>query len=758
MGLFSTKKKHHVDTSVVRIMENDLIPDILQTAVAEAIFTGGSVTTSVLNGMLNNNSRNFERAYRYAASGDYFYGLPNTRILSSNDGIALAEAAMTADVGETLVVEYLQFRPLNNVHAGFQYMSETWGFDPEANTVTNYPGATGKTVYLEKMVAVHETSLGAEPEMSSLGTWGASTQSGVTPERTPRPELVNDEELRIGENETESVELHLLLSDDTTEAITRTVEIVDLSAFDTDQEYYQAKYRYEVGGNWVYGYWTYNTREARFPDLDAVFLEPTFINPGTYFPITVFRKGDVNRADLSLAETAEYKSSVKLMKYLGMDFQEMGDQIHENPGIDDIRQAVMLMAVPITADTQVEMDYLFRFFKALAARIPSYSAGDELSNGAALSGAPQESYALRIADADFETTISLDRIATRLVGGSIGDIGTCTNSTELVSSDTQWTGNIQLRTIGAQVVHTGRRFFRKQITEAIYEEVEVFNPSIRFEIYGDKGVEGGATDERFLIPLDYEIASEFTILEKEDLYHRSLHLVFNSHIVEKTKWYESGVFQIFMVVVAVVLAVWSYGASLKLLYAGLVAGGTAATAALIVFLKTVLTFLVQAVVLKWAFTEVVALIGTDWAIVLAAVAIMYGGYTMLKDGSWLLNATAETMLQLSSNLMVGVSGHLKNEFSDYMNELREFNIFKEGKWEELEEANKLLGGPNLLDADLFIRAEPLVIPGEGPDAFYNRTVHSGNLGAESLNFIQNFVDISLRLPEVSETTGDSFYV
>jgi len=93
-----------------------------------------------------------------------------------------------------------------------------------------------------------------------------------------------------------------------------------------------------------------------------------------------------------------------------------------------------------------------------------------------------------------------------------------------------------------------------------------------------------------------------------------------------------------------------------------------------------------------------------------------------------------------------------------MNELREFNIFKEGKWEELEEANKLLGGPNLLDADLFIRAEPLVIPGEGPDAFYNRTVHSGNLGAESLNFIQNFVDISLRLPEVSETTGDSFYV
>jgi hypothetical protein len=50
----------------------------------------------------------------------------------------------------------------------------------------------------------------------------------------------------------------------------------------------------------------------------------------------------------------------------------------------------------------------------------------------------------------------------------------------------------------------------------------------------------------------------------------------------------------------------------------------------------------------------------------------------------------------------------------------------------------------------------MVVFGEKPDEYYARTIHSGNVGLESMNIVQNFVDISLRLPTMQETAGDTF--
>ena len=54
---------------------------------------------------------------------------------------------------------------------------------------------------------------------------------------------------------------------------------------------------------------------------------------------------------------------------------------------------------------------------------------------------------------------------------------------------------------------------------------------------------------------------------------------------------------------------------------------------------------------------------------------------------------------------------------------------------------------------MFIGMEPLYVPGESADGFYGRLLNDGDLGVKSLDLVQNFVDISLRLPEVEETIG-----
>ncbi|OZB40381.1 MAG: hypothetical protein B7X50_08605 [Alishewanella sp. 34-51-39] len=89
--------------------------------------------------------------------------------------------------------------------------------------------------------------------------------------------------------------------------------------------------------------------------------------------------------------------------------------------------------------------------------------------------------------------------------------------------------------------------------------------------------------------------------------------------------------------------------------------------------------------------------------------------------------------------------------------MTEFSLIADQKWAELEEVKNLLGKENLLDPFEFIGKEPRVIFGESPDQFYNRTIHSGNIGVLALDANSSFIDISLTLPKLPQTFGESDY-
>jgi hypothetical protein len=44
-----------------------------------------------------------------------------------------------------------------------------------------------------------------------------------------------------------------------------------------------------------------------------------------------------------------------------------------------------------------------------------------------------------------------------------------------------------------------------------------------------------------------------------------------------------------------------------------------------------------------------------------------------------------------------------------------------------------------------------VIFGEAPEEYFNRTVHSGNVGILGIKAISDYVDNALKLPELHET-------
>ena len=881
MGIFSSKKKHYVDTQVMRVVEDELLPNSMQAAMVRSIFTDGlTVTDAVINEGLNGSYRNFERAYRYAKK-DYFYGLPSARVQSSTAGNALVKAAIQSEINKTITMDYIHYRPINNIHEGWRFAVDTWKYAHQENELTALTVQKGYPVFLEKMVAVHRREAGNEPEVATLGNWGESTEGGALADPDDDSTLGNltaslqtgipavdfdadmdidklevDMEIKIGPTYTESVEIHWIgeekqykterqldkdgnpykvkaasdgsvfmaqvdangdyiksngqyvefkedelqgtwtywpdgsprtftlnayqnhgapvldpwgiYHDVVTEIapiVRRGVHTVDLSAYDGEDEYYQARYHYGTGANEVEGYWTYKPNGTH-EELDAAMEPVEFISAGTYFPITVFRSEKVNMSDSSKSDTEAHITSTKLLKYLGMDYQEMGDSLHENDDIKDIRQAVMMMGVPITTENQVEMNYLHTYFSELSERL---SPPNDAGIGSGLNVTPDVSHAIDFADADFHTSMSFDGIEREIVAGSINDewididgnqwpapvrVGTCKN--ELVSDVRvgQFIGKFNLGVATPTI-----RRIRKQVTEFQYEEIRIKNIKMRYHIARGKGAEGGQDDDRLLVPVDYAIARSLPFLQREELYYRSMHMVFNSHVVQKIKWYERGAFKALLIIVAVVITIWSLGTTWQAAVAAAGVGATT-TAIVVVLVQMLLTDLVIGMAVQFALTELIELLGVEIGIVLAIVAVaasMYAPTAAPKGATGIMaHMTTQNLLMVSSGLFKGVQEELANMFGKLQSDQDAFNLMAEEKWSELEEAQKEMDTSTDLDPWLFVGHTPLHVWGEKPDSYYNRLT-TQNPGAASIEIVQNFVKTSLRLPTIQDTIGDSIY-
>ena len=132
------------------------------------------------------------------------------------------------------------------------------------------------------------------------------------------------------------------------------------------------------------------------------------------------------------------------------------------------------------------------------------------------------------------------------------------------------------------------------------------------------------------------------------------------------------------------------------------------------------------------------------------MAAAYGLHTALEAGSVAGAPWAQELLQLSSGLSKAIGENLKDMFGDLLGEFQTLDLLKDEATKKLEAANDLLNTKNYLS--------PFAIFGESPDDFYNRTVHSGNIGMNGISALSSYVDIALRLPKLDETIGENTYV
>jgi hypothetical protein len=738
--------KTTVGTTVMRVIEDKDLPGSIQTGVTKALLKQGEMVDYVLEELVTGIGIKAQRMYEYAKGGAYVHGLPSGQYTTGVAALEQVTAALQTIEGGALVdIGYSRYGPPNNLHIGWFKLMADHGYNPSTNQLSVLTAAKGTPVYLDDMVVVVPQAIIDNIEPTTLSQWGIAPRAGYTPKRTNgtaatrkliQPSLVEVEAGAASE--------YLRVTYGWEVAGVYTLDSFTIPVLDADYpgNYFHA--RYTVGG--VVKYWLYRDGEGTFPALDAVYDRAPVSN-GSYFPFAYFRHD--KRSEISDKTTDAYKTSKKLVSYLGMDYDQVATAVDTNPGIADVQQAILMMAVPANTANQIERKYLWRFFNNMfLAGNPgttfSSPSQAEISPDNSIDGFKWELFTpspeVVIQDTRFRMVIENGGIYKRRMVGNIGAVGSYHSGHSIVSRmvDT-WVDSESGQVVPVDFP-VKYHYYRRQVTSTLYDEILVAGMRTVFRVIGAYSTIGDEEDDILLIPLDYSITKTFSVPDREILYARSLHYVFNSVVYTKVKWYQTGIFRAILVIVAVAIAWKTMGASLKAV-AVLLAAGSYAAAAIII-----LGIVIEYIVVQIAFKLFVKVVGVDIAILVAVIAAVTGVVQSIDAGSVAGAPWAETILQVSSGISKAVAGQVQADMQDLVGEFQAFSLFKETEIKLLEDAKALLNGSNRLD--------PFVIFGESPGDFYNRTVHSGNIGVVGISAISNYVDIALQLPKLRDTLGE----
>lgn len=476
------------------------------------------------------------------------------------------------------------------------------------------------------------------------------------------------------------------------------------------------------------------------------------VERGNFFPFVYFRFNKISEtADKT---TPSYRTSKRLVKYLGMDFDIIAKSIDENPDIAAVEQAMLMMGVPAYSQHPLEMRYLFEFFRNVSAAgarqfvLPTMTLDEQWRIQETNPAHVTNTLAIVIQDLRFKMALGNNGIRTEFKTGNVAapgryacDVLPTTVSVRHLTQDTE--GGYVISSV-PRTVMAHRYFYQTALDK--YIEVRVINIRMNYYVFGEYLSTADGLKEILLIPLDRSITKTYSISERELIYTRSLHFVFNSRTVTKIKWYQTDSFMMFMMFIGAVITVFSFGVPINAFLAAVVAGSTVAvTTTLLVIIGKIIIGVATAYILN-LFVQAV---GIKVALIVAILALLAGAYIELDAGSvqgavqgapW-----AERLLSLSTGLSKAASVEVQSLMGELLGEVNDFQTLMGTKYKELEEANKLLENHSWLSPRTFF--------GETPDDFYNRTVHSGNIGITSIGAISSYVDIALTLPKIDESVG-----
>lgn len=312
-------------------------------------------------------------------------------------------------------------------------------------------------------------------------------------------------------------------------------------------------------------------------------------------------------------------------------------------------------------------------------------------------------------------------------------------------------------------------YIYKQLTDTTHEKMTIYGLLHNNFIYGGKSVEIGAhsalDDEEesgFLVPLHDPTLRSMRLVDSTQMSTANTYIVFNSYQIVKQKWYQSTIFQVVVVIIAIVISIVTYGAgsplSAGLLGAnatvGTALGFTGAAAIAVGAAANALAAIVLSQVLQYGARE---LLGDQLGGIIGAVVAFIAITAMTPGGLDFSNLlSAQNVLEFSSVLANGYKDWVQADLLKISQELSSLQSQFEDQTKYISSMLSELGGINDLSFNPLELTNVIAgndsqsgdyIP-ESLEEFIHRTTLVGSEIVDvTLAMVSDYPELSLMLPK-----------
>lgn len=706
MGLFSRDEKIYVSSVIYQLgNELDEIPDIIKASVIGSKMKGENTTRSIKSAIIDGQGVKLRQAFSYAAKS-YYAGLPLglSRVSNESDTGVIEQLTKEYLAGAypTAVLQAVSLEYSDNYQVILQQQIETkynYDFFDERVHTSVFGIPVDSTLELE---ALPEDLVNHDDEYGWRLTFTKPDTTLVTFDEWYPVTLFDDED--------DLVKWRLFIQVSVAGAPSTTLG-------------------YAEGG----------------PSAPLnMFLRNATTNRSGTFPGLVLKKGMTKKnkgnawydeykfySKLPIPESVwkastKYKTTKGYARRLGVDIKGLKAAIKESPDENQIDYCFVQPGTIISSPNQCAMEYHFNYFNRLRLSFPDNKpafdawlakTGSLMTKDEA-NRCPAQS--VRIRDPDDENNCINMEIAWRYMTYE-EKTGTLANGLKYeVYCAPQELKDLIFRwgrgTKGVKYDFT-KVYFRKQLTETTYAELLVCGLWHENYVYKGKSVKSGVWDAfenkdgdfgtGFIIPLEIEVYMTLSGREQLQLAQEALHIVFNCYKVVKEKWYQTGIFKVFMVIVSIVVIVITWGAATPYvaalnasLYGTLIGIGlsitvAAALAAVLTALIVVAVMVAVQLVAKEAGEWAAEQWGPVWGAIVQVVVTIALTWGIGQLGQIYLNVPVTAMsltqqvLTASSYIFSALSTYTQFEMEKIQEEYKQWNTGADERQSQMDQLEKL---------------------------------------------------------------------
>jgi hypothetical protein len=441
-----------------------------------------------------------------------------------------------------------------------------------------------------------------------------------------------------------------------------------------------------------------------------------------FFPFIPIRHETQFLSSTYLSTTYEL-SKKAYKKATGGSLDELIEKIADNDDLDDIDYAYIVYGVPLNAIDNSARKYLFQFFSNL------------------------------------EEVGGVNRVQIQSPGSSVAKLNMIISWTSL--SRSTGSGLKKPDAKAGEVWLTGTTTIAINFQETVHSwtTIEIANPKHENIIYNGKAVVitgaealADAEESGFLVPLHYETVKDLSLADSTQMMTASTFIVFNCYQVVKQKWYQTGIFKIFVFIAIIAITVVTAGTGTGpalALYASIGAAvGLAGIAAVIA--GVVIASLATMLIMKILTLVSTAIFGEKFGMIIAAVAAVV--MTVMAPGimsgqslsaMWGSMMSAQNLMMLTNALGTGIADYVKASAMNTIEETQELVV------DYQKEANRIQGlyAENIGYGNGMI--DPLNLTSflaESGSQFVSRTLMTGtDIAQMSMDMLTNFSDYTINV-------------